>query len=59
MDSKPFYLSRTLWVNFLAAVALFLQSQYGYVLSPDLQAYVLIAVNALLRIVTKSELSAS
>lgn len=55
---KSWYKSRTLWVNLLAAVALFVQNQYGYVLSPETQAYALMIVNMLLRAITKEELTA-
>ena len=58
MEKKPFWSSKTLWVNVLAAVALFVQNQYGYALSPDLQAYILILVNIILRTVTKTGISA-
>jgi len=54
---KKFYLSKTLWVNFLAAVAVFVQSQTGYAVSPDLQAYTLVLINMLLRTITDEELS--
>lgn len=55
---KPWYLSKTLWVNALAAVAMFAQNQFGYILSPEVQAYVLVVANILLRTVTHEELSA-
>ena len=55
---KSWYLSRTLWVNLLAAVAVFVQAQYGYIISPEIQAYVLVALNAFLRVATKDELTA-
>jgi len=54
---KPWYLSRTLLVNFLAAVAVFVQSQTGYAIPPELQAYGLVLLNMLLRTITDKELS--
>lgn len=55
--TKPFWYSKTLWVNIIAAVALFIQTRTGYVLSPDLQAYAIIAVNGLMRLLTKQEVT--
>ena len=55
---KPWYTSKTLWVNALAAVAAGVQSHYGYVVPPEIQAYALIAVNGLLRLITKTGIEA-
>lgn len=55
---KKWYQSRTLWVNFIAAVAFFVQSQFGFVIPAEYQGYALMALNALLRAVTKESLSA-
>ena len=55
---KHFYQSKTLWVNVIAAVALFLQNQWGYVLPPGAEGYVLIVVNLILRLITKTGLTA-
>jgi len=49
---KSFWLSKTLWTNLFAAVAIFVQNEYGYVVSPELQAYGLVLVNLALRFVT-------
>jgi len=54
---KKWYQSKTLWVNLVAAVCLFVENQYGYAISPELQAYALIAVNVVLRLVTKDGLA--
>lgn len=54
---KKWYLSKTLYVNLLAAVALFVQNQFGYVIPPEFQAYILILVNLFLRTITKEELT--
>jgi len=51
---KPFYQSRTLWVNLLAAVALFTQQQYGYVIDPATQGLILTVLNMVLRFNTDS-----
>ena len=53
MDSKKFWLSKTLWVNMLAIAALIIQSQTGYVFSPEAQVSILGVLNVLLRVVTK------
>ena len=55
---KPWYTSKTLWANVVAAVALFMQQQYDYILPPGIEAYALIVVNLVLRSITNKELSA-
>lgn len=55
---KKWYQSKTLWVNALAALAFFVQAQFGYVVPMELQATVLAAINLILRAVTKEGLSA-
>ena len=58
MDSKPWYTSKTLWVNAIAFVALALQSfGTGFVIGVEEQAGILIVLNILLRIITKTGLS--
>lgn len=54
---KPFYKSRTLWVNVLAGVALFVQQQFGFVFSGELQGMILIILNLILRFDTKQPIS--
>ena len=44
-------------MNILAAVAMFVQNQYGYAVSPELQAYALVILNVVLRAITKKSLS--
>jgi len=53
---KSWYLSKTLWVNAIALVALIIQTQWGFVVTPDLQAYALVVINVILRLITKAEL---
>lgn len=55
--TKDWYRSKILWVNLIAVAGLFAQSQYGYVLSPELQGGILALINLALRIVTKEELN--
>ncbi|HEV7282283.1 MAG TPA: hypothetical protein VGN57_18925 [Pirellulaceae bacterium] len=54
---KPFWQSTTLWANLVAAVALFVQSEYGFVIDPIVQGYILALVNAALRFKTKTAVS--
>lgn len=53
---KKWYLSKTLWVNIIAVVAMAIQNATGYELSPEMQVYILAGINFLLRIITKEEL---
>lgn len=57
--AKPFWQSKTLWINAIAALALFSSTQLGVTLSPDAQVYVLAGVNALLRLISKGEVTIS
>ena len=41
--------SRTIQVNLLGLVAMFVQSKYGFVISPDLQTEILLGLNMFLR----------
>lgn len=50
---KPFYMSKTFWVNLLALVALVCQAAFGWVIEPETQAGILALINLLLRLVTK------
>ena len=52
VPGKPWYTSKTLWVNGITAVAIGLQMRYGYVASPDVQLLALAGVNMLLRKLT-------
>lgn len=53
---KKWYLSKTMWVNAIAVVALGIQNAFGWEISPEIQAYALAGINIILRIVTKEEL---
>ncbi|NBW18172.1 MAG: hypothetical protein EBR82_60375 [Caulobacteraceae bacterium] len=57
MDTKTFLTSKTLWVNFLAFIVMAVQLKTGWVISPEIQAMALTAVNAVLRLVTKAPVS--
>lgn len=62
MDSKPFWASRTLWVNFLAILGT-IGASVGLNLPGDLQAEIVVAAMALanivLRFVTTQAVSAT
>jgi hypothetical protein len=53
---KSWYTSKTLWINLSAIGALIAQSQFGYILSPEIQATILGIVNLALRTITNSPL---
>ena len=58
MDSKPWYTSKTLWVNAIAFVALVVQSfGTGFVIGAEEQVGILAVINILLRIITKQPIS--
>lgn len=48
--------SKTIWVNLLAFVAFWIQRQYGFVISEDLQMQALTLINIALRFVTKEKI---
>lgn len=64
MDSKPFYASRTLWLNVIAGIAA-VSTAFGLNLGldPDTQVAivggVMAVVNIILRLVTKAPVSAT
>ena len=49
---KRWFTSKTLWTNALALIALILQSHWGFVLDPEVQAAILIIINFILRFTT-------
>ena len=49
---KPFYLSKTLWVNLVAIVAIVIQSYTSYALPPEIQVTVFALINLVLRATT-------
>lgn len=56
MNTKAWYTSKTLWVNLIALIAMIVQANFGFVIDPDLQAYILGMINLLLRLFTKTSL---
>jgi len=57
MSVKKWYSSRTVWLNVLAAVTLFLQQQFGFVFSVELQGLILMVLNLILRFDTSEPIS--
>lgn len=57
IPKKPWYTSKTLWINITAAIAFFVQKEYGFVIDPESQALGITIINILLRPFTKKELT--
>lgn len=53
LSGKKWYLSKTFWVNVLAAGGIALQAKTGFVIGPEYQALLLSLVNLGLRKITK------
>lgn len=53
---KKWIRSKTLWINIIAIVAIILQAEYGFVVSPEIEVAALGAINLILRAVTKEGL---
>lgn len=60
MGTKPFYLSKTLWIN-LIGLAYVLFGKYVGVdfTTPENTATILVVINVFLRLITKSEVTIS
>jgi hypothetical protein len=56
METKAWYLSRTLWFNLIAGIALIVQSQFGFLIDVDAQAGLLTVINLALRVITSQPL---
>jgi len=54
MESKSWYQSKTLWLNLIAAAAGTVQAFTGFVIDIEAQGAILIVLNIILRLVTKS-----
>jgi len=50
---KPVWLSKTFWVNTIAAVAMLVQSYTGFVIEAEMQIAILAVINMILRMITK------
>ena len=53
MTGKKWYESKTFWANVVMAVALTVQSKYGFVVGPEIQGVLIAGINVLLRKLTK------
>jgi hypothetical protein len=53
ITGKKWYWSKTFWINVVMATALSIQMKYGFVIGPELQAYIISGVNLALRKLTK------
>jgi len=53
---KSYWFSKTLWLNVIALLALIIQGQWGFVISPEIQATLLILINIALRSISKEEI---
>ena len=52
-ETKTFLTSKTLWVNVVWILAGIMRAQFGYSMSPEIEAAVLGGINMVLRFVTK------
>jgi hypothetical protein len=52
LAGKKFWESKTFWVNMIMAGAVLVQTQYGFVIGPEIQALIISGVNLVLRKVT-------
>lgn len=58
MDSKKWYLSKTIWINLIAAAAMGIQLVVGEVwLDTEVQVGILAIVNLAVRLITKQPLA--
>ena len=55
--TKNYITSKTMWVNFVAIVAIVAQGQFGFVIDPAAQAAMIVMINMVLRAITGEELS--
>ena len=58
MESKPFWQSKTFWVNAIAGVAMVVQSVTGHeILDMEIQATILAVVNIIIRFITHGKVT--
>jgi len=53
---KPLRKSKTFWVNLVALIALIVQTQTGFVITPEEQTAIVVVINMILRLVTKEKI---
>lgn len=54
---KSFYTSKTLWVNILSIVGVFVANKYGYTLTAEQTTLILGLINMILRAITNEKLT--
>ena len=52
-NNKTILESKTFWTAIISLIAVIVQQKYGYVISPVYETYILIAINVILRAITK------
>ena len=57
MENKEWYKSKTVWINMIALVAMFIQNFTGFVIDAQTQAAILIIINLVLRATTGGAVS--
>lgn len=55
--TKKFWQSKTFWSNIVLAGAVIVQTQTGFIISPDIQALIITAINIGLRKITKDSVT--
>ncbi len=53
---KKFYVSKTIWVNFIALIAVVANEAFGFNISPEIQGGAITVINVILRAITKEEI---
>ena len=53
MTGKKWYESKTFWANVVMASCVAVQSKYGFVVGPEMQAFLITGINLVLRKITK------
>jgi len=56
MEGKKWYLSKTIWTNFVMGVLVLAVPKLGAIVTPEVLGGVFMVVNMLLRVVTKDKL---
>lgn len=56
MLQKKWYFSKTVWINIFAMASIYLQMEFGFLFSPELQTAALSLINLWLRKTTKEEI---
>lgn len=53
MTGKKWYESKTFWANVVMALGVAVQSKYGFVMGPEMQGFVMVGINLVLRKISK------